>query len=151
MGQNPGTPVNTQRAFKKDYSGVVTNPKKVPATSERVEIQSTDSLPLTLQSEHVFEVKVYRRTAAREWSWEVGLANTPRIGRKNENKNQGLQKAAFWGLFNHLFWAQEFLGRPIFQEPITRQFSVWAQQTNCKEEEEAVESKWPAQLRKWQH
>ena len=30
MGQNPGTPVNTQKAFKKDYSGVVTNPKKVP-------------------------------------------------------------------------------------------------------------------------
>ena len=30
VGQNPGTPVNTQKALKKDYSGVVTNPKKVP-------------------------------------------------------------------------------------------------------------------------
>ena len=28
MSQNPGTPVNIPKAFKKDYSGVVTNPKK---------------------------------------------------------------------------------------------------------------------------
>ena len=30
MGQNPGTRVNTQKAFKIDYDGGVTNPKKVP-------------------------------------------------------------------------------------------------------------------------
>ena len=30
VGQNPGTPVNIPKAFKKDYSGVETIPKKVP-------------------------------------------------------------------------------------------------------------------------